>query len=142
MTDKYRKLFSKSPKSFAAPGFRTNFIVLSMLDKFNFEIASDMSGDKPFRPSIGGKMFKHIQVPINIRVGSFPFIEYYDLKKLNDGQIISKLKNEIKKRKFATMYIHADYEGIKRLHILEEIFKFLKEEKIPTKTIEEIAKLE
>lgn len=136
----YEKLTSKRPASFAAPGLNTNANVLKALDRFGFLVASDLPGEKPFRPIADGVKFKHVQVPVNIRKGSLPIIEYYTLQGLSDKDIVKAVCRDISGKNYAVMYGHGTLEGSQKINVLRDILKYVKKQKYNIMTIENIAK--
>ena len=45
----------------------------------------------------------------------------------------------MKKKKLFVMYIHCLYECVDKIELLDKILEHVKKEKIPTKTIEQVA---
>ncbi len=117
------ELFGK-PKGFASPGFRYNHHVLELMDDYGFEYASDMEGEKPFRPN----GFRHLQIPVNI-IGpdKKPLIEYFQASELGVVEIVEKCLKEIERRDVAIIYGHPALEG--GFDGLREILIWVKESK-------------
>lgn len=105
--DHFVKLFGR-PKGFASPGFRYNRNVLELIDDYGFEYASDMEGERPFRP----QGFRHLQIPVNI-IGpdKKPLIEHLLVSGLGEAEVELKVKEEIEKRGCAVIYGHPVVEG-------------------------------
>ncbi len=133
----YRKLFGKEPKSFCAPAFRINKKVIYELNKKDFEVISDLDGEKPMK-------IPHtniINVPITIKgENNTPIIEYLVTKGKSDKEILEYLKKEIKNKEYSTMYIHGMYESREKIELLEKLFIWIKDNKIITKTILDMTK--
>jgi peptidoglycan/xylan/chitin deacetylase (PgdA/CDA1 family) len=105
--DHFVNLFGK-PKGFASPGFRYNRHVLELIDSYGFEYASDMEGERPFRP----EGVKHLQVPVNIiGPGKKPLIEHLLESGLGEAEIKEKVEEEMEKRECAVIYGHPSFEG-------------------------------
>ncbi len=135
---KYIKLFSQIPISFAAPGFRTNMEVIKLLDKYGFKVISDLPGEKPFK--IKGTNI--INVPVNICGNdNMPIIESLTQKRYNDDKIVTHLVHKIKKTKYSVMYIHGLFEGMNKIELLRNLFLKLKKNNINIRRIVDIAKL-
>jgi peptidoglycan/xylan/chitin deacetylase (PgdA/CDA1 family) len=127
---KYIKLFGKKPISFASPGFNINEKVLAILEKKEIKFISDFEGSSV-------KKYRKIKnVPITIcGKNRTPIIEYLVSKNIGDEEIIKILKKRIKENSLASFYIHGLFEARFKLGILEEIFRFIKKNKIKNKRI-------
>lgn len=101
------QLFGK-PKGFASPGFRYNRYVLELMDDYGFEYASDMEGERPFRP----EGFRHLQIPANvIGADKRPLIEYLWASGLGEAEVEEMVEIEVAKRECAVIYGHPAFEG-------------------------------
>lgn len=103
------------PSGFASPGFRYNAAVLELMDNEGFQYASDMAGDRPFRPTRpgGGRRYTHFQVPVNV-IGedSVPVIEQGLALGRSSTRIVRDAVERIHERRFALMYGHPYVEGV------------------------------
>lgn len=133
--DRYSNLFGRRPLSFCAPGFNTNQEVLRVLEKESIKVISDF-------PDRGVKRYgKLLNVPVNVHgPKNTPIIEYLVSKGLTDAQIYEQIISQIRQNKLSVMYIHDLFEAIEKRVILENIFKYLKANKIKSKKITEIKK--
>lgn len=134
MVETYEKLFDEKPVSFAAPGFRTSRKAREALRKQGIQVISDLPGKEA--ENIGGL----VNVPVTLRNGNMPIIEYMRVKGFTEEEILEHLKEEIKDNEFCSMYIHPSYEGLEEIELLNSLFKFLEEEGREVKTFEEVAK--
>ena len=133
---KYKKIFGLTPSSFCAPAFRIDKKTIFYLNKMGIKIVSDFEGRSP------KKIFgtNTINVPITIKgKNNTPIIEYLVAKGFSDKQILKYLKKEIKKRKYATIYVHGLFECIKKISLMEDLFIYLKKEGIRVKTLKQLA---
>lgn len=126
------ELFAK-PRGFASPGFRYNRYVLELIDDYGFEYASDMEGEKPFRP----EGFDHLQIPVNV-IGPDrkPLIEHLWESGLEEAKIEEKIEEEVGKRGCAVMYGHPAFE--ERFKGLTEFLVRVKGEGYRISTMSEI----
>ena len=103
------------PSGFASPGFRYNEAVLDLMDNEGFEYASDMTGERPFRPPRPGGRghYAHFQVPVNV-IGedSVPVIEQGLALGRSSARIVRDAVERIRERRFALMYGHPYVEGV------------------------------
>ncbi len=135
---KYWIMFEKKPDSFCSPAFRINRRVIDILDKTGFKIISDLGGEKPFRL----KNTNIINVPITIKgANNTPIIEYLVTQKYSDEEILDYLKKQIGQKKYSIMYVHGLFECLSKISLLGELFKYIKEKNIETKTIKQISNL-
>lgn len=109
------------PQGLASSGFRFDDRVLSLTDSYGFAYGSDMPGEKPFRPSVGGRELDHYQVPVNVvGDGTVPLVEQMLALGRADGEIVRSAADAIRKRDFALMYGHPFVEGV-RADLIERI---------------------
>lgn len=127
---KYYNLFGKQPISFAAPGFNTNKKVLDVLEKNGIKFISDFEGEKS---AYYGKI-KNVPITI-LGKDKMPVIEYLTSLGKKDDEILKIIKEEIKERKIASFYIHGLFEARFKLNLLEDVFKFVKKNKIKNKRV-------
>ncbi len=128
--NRYNKLLNQKPISFAAPGFNTNQKVLEILEKRGIRIVSDFESR---HVRFYGKI-KNIPITI-CGERRAPIIEYMVSNGKKDLEILEFLKKDIKKKEIASFYIHGLFEARFKLNLLEDLFKFIKREKIKNKRI-------
>lgn len=128
--EEYVRLFHKKPISWASPGFNVNEKVLRSLEENNILLTSDFTGEKPEHY---GKI-KNIPITI-FGENKMPIIEYLASLGKKDEEIIEEIKKKINDKSLASIYIHGMYEARFKLNILEEVLKFVKENKIKNKRI-------
>lgn len=128
--NKYEKIFQQRPISFASPGFNTNDKVLEILEKEGIHFISDFEGNWI---ADYGKI-KNIPITI-LGENKMPIIEYLIGKGKTDKEIFDYIKKEILEKGLISFYIHGLFEARFKIDLLEEIFKFIKTEKIINKRI-------
>lgn len=98
--DSFTRDYGKPP-GFASPGFHYDDRVLRMTDGYGFEYGSDMAGERPFRPRIGGHELAHYQVPVNVAgEGTVPLVEQMLALGRGDEEIVEAAARAIRKRDF------------------------------------------
>lgn len=127
---RYSRLFGKNPISWASPGFNTNPLVEIALEKEGIKFVSDFSGEKV---SVSRKI-KNVPMTI-LGHQKMPIIEYLASKKMDDKEILEFMKSRIMAKKLSSFYIHGFFEARYKLKLLEEIFKFVKDNKIEVKRV-------
>ncbi|MBU1197119.1 polysaccharide deacetylase family protein [Candidatus Micrarchaeota archaeon] len=145
MIARFENLFGKKPRHFASPAFRTRVRVLESLDRFRFETAGDLPGDKPFHPVINGKRFKHMQVPVNLMCSdTVPLIEDAWARGIPDSkiadQVFSRIMEKHRRGLPAVLYGHGLLEGAMQVNVLERILVKVKEEGLEVVSTGELAK--
>lgn len=120
--ESFTRDFGKPP-GFASPGFRYDDRVLRMTDSYGFEYGSDMSGERPFRPRVGGRELAHYQVPVNVAgADTVPLVEQMLALGRGDEEIVGTAARAIRKRDFALLYGHPFVEGV-RADLIEHIVR-------------------
>jgi undecaprenyl phosphate-alpha-L-ara4FN deformylase len=128
--ERYIKIFGKKPISFSAPGFNTDKEVISILESKGIKFISDFQGSKPKKCSL------LTNIPITIKgKDNMPIIEYLAGEGYSDKEIVTYLKDQINNKELSSLYIHDLYEARVKLQVLEEVFKFIKMERIKVKRI-------
>jgi undecaprenyl phosphate-alpha-L-ara4FN deformylase len=128
--NRYFKLFGKNPISFASPAFNINEKTLKSLSLLGIKYISDFSSK-----TIKG--YPNIKnVPIIIKGDkNTPIIEYLVSKGMKDEKIIRYIQKRILENDLSSMYMHGLFEARFKLNILEELFKYLRKEKIKNRRI-------
>jgi len=133
---KYIKLFGGKPQSFCAPAFRTNEEVAKVLSSEGIKVISDFRGETPKR--VGGL----VNVPITLLgKGNTPIIEYYVGEGYSDEEIFEKIVSDIKKKNYASMYVHGLFECREKIELLERLFRWLEKNKVKSKKLIEVARV-
>lgn len=134
--EKYTSLFGLKPRSFTSPAFRINKEVLSVLNNQGIKVISDLPGTHP--SEVSGTEIINVPITVMGRENT-PVIEDLVVRGYSDEKILDHLKKEMKKKKLFVMYIHCLYECVDKIELLDKILEHVKKEKIPTKTIEQVA---
>jgi len=127
---KYKILFGKDVISFCSPGFNTNLVVLKILRANDIRFISDFAGDEI-------KIYDGMKnVPITICGNKrTPIIEWLVSQGKPDEEIILEIIDKIKTKRLSSIYIHDLFEARFKLDVLEEVFKFVKNNEIEVKRI-------
>ncbi len=144
-TDEYVHLFGKKPHHFVSPGFFVNGTVLEGLDELGYRFASDLPGERPFRPVWKGRKFRHVQVPITLKArDTSPLFEYYCRQGVPDELVADKVLGQVvereRKGKWSTVYAHDVFEGTFKPHVVERFLRGIKKEGIEVTTFEKLAR--
>jgi undecaprenyl phosphate-alpha-L-ara4FN deformylase len=62
----FRAIIGEAPRSFAAPGWRTNAAALKALDEMGLDYRSDTRGRTPFRCNVDGKVLTTPEIPTTL----------------------------------------------------------------------------
>ncbi|MFH1107487.1 MAG: polysaccharide deacetylase family protein [Candidatus Micrarchaeota archaeon] len=143
-TEKYAALFGRRPSHFVAPGFRSGSAVLEALDEQGYALASDLPGEAPFRPVVGGKQFKCVQVPVTLKAAdTSPLTEHYAAQGIPDAETARRICDEVLARenagRLSTLYAHDVFEGTFRPKLLEAVLKSVCNAGIELTTFEALA---
>ena len=140
MIEAYQEILDKTPKTFAAPAFRTNQEVLNQLDQHGFVAASDLDGREPFHPSKNEYSYDHVQVPITLKEGKKPLIESLRLRNASKKEILQRIERALEENDFNSMYLHPSYEALQERETIKAIFKLLEKHEENVKTIQSVGK--
>lgn len=136
-----KECLAMPPKGFASPGFVSDKKLLSVLSRLNFDYVSDEFSDQPYYIKIDSKNI--LQIPITAG-REIPLIEYYAAQGLTDSSIQNEILKMIYKKKEEDKpfiwYIHALFEPIKKLRVLENLMVNLKDH-FQIVTFEEMVKM-
>jgi peptidoglycan/xylan/chitin deacetylase (PgdA/CDA1 family) len=126
--DAFTRYFGK-PAGFAAPGFAWSETTLSCIDEKGFLYASDMEGESPFRPLVGGRRFAHWQIPVTVQGPShISVVEWACMHKQSEQDFIAELDLKLKAvapASPAVLYGHPCFEGTKGLAYLDTAVGYL-----------------
>jgi hypothetical protein len=129
------------PRGFASPGFVSDKKLLKILSKLDFIYVSDGFAEQPYNIKIGSK--KMLQIPITAGK-DIPLIEYYAAKKLSDSviqkEILKIINQKERENKPVIWYIHALFEPMKKMGIVKNLMRHLKD-KFEITTFDQIAKM-
>ncbi|MEM2314566.1 MAG: polysaccharide deacetylase family protein [Candidatus Bathyarchaeia archaeon] len=137
----YRRVFGREPLGFASPEFKWTPETLSLLDELGFLYGSDFRTEAPFKPAVGGRAYKTIQIPVTL-----PNLEELSWAGLSDEKavkaIIKSIEAKINSGGLATLLIHPSYEAIWKRRQLEIILRYVSENRdsLWTATMSEIAR--
>jgi len=128
-----RDLLGQCPDCFAAPSWRVTPDALEVLGQFPFRFESDCRGRSLFRLIVGGRRFRHIQVPTTLPtydevVGLKCKVETY-----ND--YLLKL---IRPDGLNVLTIHAETEGIGCLSLFRDLLREATKRNIDFKALGDI----
>ncbi|MEM2370858.1 MAG: DUF2334 domain-containing protein [Candidatus Bathyarchaeia archaeon] len=138
--NEYRRVFGKKPLGFASPEFKWTMESLSLLDELDFLYGSDFRAEAPFKPVMGGKAYKTIQIPVTL-----PNLEELSWSGLNDDRavktVVKSIEAKIKSGGMAVLLIHPSYEALWKKRQLEAILRYVSEnrDKLWTATMGEMA---
>ncbi len=128
------RITGSAPVGFAAPAWRTTPQALEALERFPFRYQSDCRGHGLFRPVIGSRRYRHVQVPTTLptydeRIGLDCTPENYN----------ESLLDRILPDRLNVLAIHAEVEGIGRLALFEDFLNRAGRREIEFKPLGEFA---
>jgi len=122
----YRRVFGREPLGFASPEFKWTPETLSLLDELGFLYGSDFKGRTPFRPTINGRAYKTIQIPVTL-----PNLEELSWAGISDEKaaeiIMKSIRAKIMSKGLAILLIHPSYEALWKRRQLEAILNYVAE---------------
>jgi peptidoglycan/xylan/chitin deacetylase (PgdA/CDA1 family) len=120
----FRAIFRERPKSFAAPGWRTNPTALTILDAMGLDYRSDTRGRSPYRCEVDGRILATPEIPTTL-----PTIdEVMGRADLPDAAAILRFYlDQFKSDALNVHTIHAETEGMGHLESFTALVRALKE---------------
>ena len=132
----YRAIFGESPRSFAAPGWRTNDAALLALDAMALDYRSDTRGSSPYRCVVNGKVLATPEIPTTMPT----LDEVMGRRDLADTGALTKFYLENCKADALNVHtIHAETEGMGQLESFTALVRALKERGASFVQLREIA---
>ena len=114
----FEKVFGAEAKCCGAPGWQISPAALEVEDAANLLYASDVRGEFPFIPKMGGRTFKTIQIP-----STLPTLDEV-LGTVKIGEVAEMHFASMRAREYSVLTAHAELEG---MAYLEWFDKFISE---------------
>ncbi|PWL69486.1 MAG: 4-deoxy-4-formamido-L-arabinose-phosphoundecaprenol deformylase [Verrucomicrobia bacterium] len=114
----FEKVFGAEAKCCGAPGWQISPAALEVEDAANLLYASDVRGEFPFIPKMGGRTFKTIQIP-----STLPTLDEV-LGTVKIGEVAEMHFAAMREREYSVLTAHAELEG---MAYLEWFDKFISE---------------
>jgi undecaprenyl phosphate-alpha-L-ara4FN deformylase len=120
----YRAIFGEAPRSFAAPGWRTNDAALVALDGMALDYRSDTRGDSPYRCVVNGKVLATPEIPTTMPT----LDEVMGRRDLPDATALKNFYLGLCKTDALNVHtIHAETEGMGQLENFTALVRALKD---------------
>lgn len=129
----YKRIFGKGPLSSAAPNWRSHERLFCIEDEHNLQYASDLRGYYPFRPSVDGRSFSTLQIPVTLS-STHECLQMGVPKSDVIRHITQGLTDAVN-----VWTIHDWYEGLCETHFVEEFISLAKDSKYHFATLKEIS---
>lgn len=107
------------PDCSAAPGWKSNDIVLKEKSKFPFRYNSDCRGDSIFRPIVNGRKLTQPQIPVTLPT----YDEVIGHCGITDNNYNNHLLSLLDHERMNVLTIHAEVGGITHLEMFEQFVK-------------------
>lgn len=124
----HKKAFGKNPIGFTPPAWKYDSRILEEIKKIGIRYLGIEGPGKGIKNHNGTFL-----IPLSFEKN----LEELEGEGLSEEEILGLYKREISKE-YVNLYFHADYEGIKRIRVLEKILKMIDPSKV--KTYEELIK--
>lgn len=120
----YRAIFGEAPRSFAAPGWRTNDAALLALDAMALDYRSDTRGSSPYRCAVNGKVLATPEIPTTLPT----LDEVMGRRDLPDSTALLNFYLGLCKDDALNVHtIHAETEGMGQLESFTALVRALKD---------------
>jgi peptidoglycan/xylan/chitin deacetylase (PgdA/CDA1 family) len=132
----YRAIIGAPPRSFAAPGWRTNSAALKVVDQVGIDYHSDTRGQAPYRCALDGIVLRTAEIPTTLPTMD----EVMGDRNLNRPEaIVSFYLERFAAGSLNVHTIHAETEGLGQLETFVEIIRRLKQRGAQFLQLREIA---
>lgn len=132
----YRAILGEAPRSFAAPGWRTNDAALLALDAMALDYRSDTRGSSPYRCVVNGKVLATPEIPTTMPT----LDEVMGRPDLSDAIALQNFYLGICKPDALNVHtIHAETEGMGELESFTALVRALKERRARFVQLREVA---
>jgi peptidoglycan/xylan/chitin deacetylase (PgdA/CDA1 family) len=150
MISEYFHIFKRHPKSWCSPFGTLNDDVVRLTEKYQIAVNSYLGGTEIFHPIIDGRQCNHIMVPVTTcatvtkkGIKQFvPLLQHFKSVGLSDFATLKRSKQIIeenmRKNKWASTFVHAEFEGLERPDLFRDIVKFVKNKGYDTRTFVEL----
>jgi peptidoglycan/xylan/chitin deacetylase (PgdA/CDA1 family) len=133
----YRAIFGEPARAFAAPGWRTNTVAMTVLDTMGLSYRSDTRGAGPYRCAVDGRVLATPEIPTTLPT----LDEVVGRREVRDSAAL--LKFFIERFKDETLNVHtahAETEGMAQLEWFTALVRSLKERGAKFVRLAEVAK--
>ncbi len=132
----YRAILGEAPRSFAAPGWRTNNLALLALDTMSLDYRSDTRGLAPYRCVVEGRVLATPEIPTTLPT----LDEVMGRRELpDDGAVRDFYLGLCKPDALNVHTIHAETEGMAQLESFTALVRALKERGAKFRQLREVA---
>ncbi len=118
----FEKIFGFEPKCCGAPGWQISPDALEAEDNADLLYASDTRGGLPFFPTMGGRIFKTLQIPSTLPTLD-EVLGITPIEKVADMYI-----SEMQKTEYSVITAHAELEGMAYLDWFDDFLSRVKSE--------------
>lgn len=113
----YQRIFGTAALTAGAPGWQATAASRQVYDEAGFLYASDTRGESPFFPSIGGKVFKTLEIP-----STLPTLdELLGRPEFPDEKIPGHYLSLLKADRPNILTIHAEIEGMMKRPLFRQV---------------------
>jgi undecaprenyl phosphate-alpha-L-ara4FN deformylase len=103
----YRDAVGVDPRGFGAPGWRCTAASLAAVDDAGFAYRSDTRGSRPYRPAVGGCVFRAPELPTTLPT----LDETYGVVGRDPAVLADDLVGRLRPEALEVLTIHAELEG-------------------------------
>lgn len=132
----FAEVFGHPPRASGTPGWQTSTTSLGLLDVTGVTYASDSRGTHPFYPSMGGRVFRTLQVP-----GTLPTVdELLGLEGRDEAAVLAELEGAITPGTTHVYTGHAEVEGMSLAGAFRQLLERVRNRGATFVRLEELAR--
>ncbi len=113
----YRETLDADPHGFGAPGWRCTAASLAAVDDAGFAYRSDTRGTSPYRPAVGGRVFRLPELPTTLPT----LDETYGVVGRDPAALADDLVARLRPGALEVLTIHAEIEGGPHAAVLDAL---------------------
>lgn len=104
---RFEQVLGAAPATHGAAGWQMNEAALAQIDDWGFAYASDCRGSAPFRPRLGERTLRHVQLPTTLPT----LDELIGLDGVDEGNVAAALLARTRDDADQVFTLHAELEG-------------------------------
>jgi undecaprenyl phosphate-alpha-L-ara4FN deformylase len=132
----YQRIFGTVALTAGAPGWQATSASRQVYDEAGFLYASDTRGKSPFFPSIGGKIFKTLEIPSTLPT----FDELLGRPEFPDAKIPAHYVSLLQDSQPNILTIHAEIEGMMKRPLFRELLTAFTEKGVRFVRMDDLAR--
>jgi len=133
--EEYHRIFGEEARTAGAPGWQANATSRQVYDEAGLLYASDTRGRSPFFPSIGGRIFKTLEIPSTLPT----FDELMGRPEYPDDRIVPHYAGLLHDDRPNVFTLHAEIEGMAKRPLFRQLMRAWSEQGVRFVRMDDLA---